>query len=118
MRCLPAHGSRFPPGDNRHKQTARNRRRLQRMGTLVFEHSDAPARRQALIEWLFQHKVEQLARSERNSVWLDTYAYRDLLCSIAEPKRSLGCLMTFALVLDGTVLAALTARVASRRLRC
>jgi CelD/BcsL family acetyltransferase involved in cellulose biosynthesis len=84
MRCLPAHGSRFPPGDNRHKQTARNRRRLQRMGTLVFEHSDAPARRQALIEWLFQHKVEQLARSERNSVWLDTYAYRDLLCSIAE----------------------------------
>jgi CelD/BcsL family acetyltransferase involved in cellulose biosynthesis len=103
-------------GDNRRKQSARNRRRLEKMGSLVFsaiEGGDAAAQ---VVDWILPRKVEQLAVAGQRGPWLETEAYRNLLTSVACGSSPAGSILTFTLNLNDQIIAALMSRVDTRRI--
>lgn len=103
-------------GDNRRKQSARNRRRLEKIGSFAFSTIEGGSAAAQVIDWILPRKVEQLANTGRRGPWLETEAYRNLLTSVACDSSSAGSILTFTLMLNDQIIAALMSRVDARRI--
>jgi len=96
--------------------TERRRRRLDELGKVSFEVLEGDECT-AAIDWALRRKVEQLDQANRiGGGWLRTKAYRDLLVSAAARGGPQGCLLMFALKLEGQIIATMLCRADQSRL--
>jgi len=97
------------------RHVRKGRRELMQLGRLELEVAEGGPRCVEVVDWILPRKVEQLMRTGRRGPWLQTAAYRNLLCAVATCTSPSGNLATFALKLDGRILAATMARRDSLR---
>jgi CelD/BcsL family acetyltransferase involved in cellulose biosynthesis len=103
-------------GPELRRHLRKGQRELAPLGRLEFEVTEGGSRCVEVVEWLLPRKVQQLKVSHRRGPWLETEAYRNLLCEAAMRPSPSGGLATFALKVDGRLIAALMARRDARRI--
>jgi CelD/BcsL family acetyltransferase involved in cellulose biosynthesis len=88
-----------------------DRRHLAERGNLSFElvtkHEEFPP----VINWLFSHKNEWLARTKQCAPWHDAGLYQKFLISVAAEPGEVGSVTPFVLKLNGRIISAVLARI-------
>jgi CelD/BcsL family acetyltransferase involved in cellulose biosynthesis len=94
----------------------RHRRRLSEQGNLTFETIDDSARFPVIVDWIFSHKTDWLARTKHKSVWNETEVYRNFL--VATQAQMPGQIQSFILKLNDETISAVLCRISKLRLEC
>jgi CelD/BcsL family acetyltransferase involved in cellulose biosynthesis len=96
----------------------RRRRRLAEAGDLCFEPVTEPARCEALLDWILDHKRTWLERARLHNGWLFSREYRAFLSASMATFAPSGRRIIFALKLDGRTTAAQLSSIDDTRVEC
>ncbi len=88
------------------KGLRRRRRRLEEIGSLVFEPMVPPGESPAAIDWVLRQKCERLGETRLHNPWMLTPEYRNFLVAMAVKPESAGRLFVSTLRLNNQIIAA------------
>ena len=95
-------------------ELSRTRRRLSEQGNLTFELVTDSTRVPAVLDWLFRHKTDLLARTNQQSIWRETDVYRNFLIAVTRTEM-FEQIRLFNLRLNDQIVSAVLCRISKYR---
>ena len=93
----------------------RTRRRLIEHGNLSFELVKDRDRFPVILDWIFRHKTDRLARANLRSIWRETEIYKNFLVAVAQTK-AFEQIKVFVLKVNDEIISAVFCRISNLQL--